>query len=117
LVVEDEPLVAAVIARTLERKGHQPLLAHRPSEALRLWEAHPSVALVICDVSMAEMQGPELVQLLRQSGREFRVIYVTGYQPDGSLGAPGDRILTKPFSPRDLLQAVSASTHQTERAS
>jgi two-component system cell cycle sensor histidine kinase/response regulator CckA len=112
LVVEDEPLVAAVIARSLERKGHRPLLAHRPSEALRLWEAHPSVELVICDVSMAEMQGPELVALLRQSGREFRVIYVTGYQPEG-LGdgsgrvGPGERVLSKPFSPRDLLRAVA----------
>jgi len=111
LVVEDEPLVAAVIARSLERNGHRPLLAHRPSEALRLWEAHPGVALVICDVSMAEMQGPELVALLRQTGREFSVIYVTGYQPEG-LGeiAPDTlraRVLTKPFNPRDLLRAVS----------
>jgi CheY-like chemotaxis protein len=113
LVVEDEPLVAAVIARSLERNGHRPLLAHRPSEALRLWEAHPDVALVICDVSMAEMQGPELVALLRQSGRAVNVIYVTGYQPDG-LGEAGadtsrDRVLTKPFSPRELLRAVSES--------
>ncbi|HEU4578917.1 MAG TPA: PAS domain-containing protein [Polyangiaceae bacterium] len=113
LVVEDEPLVAAVIARSLERNGHRPLLAHRPSEALRLWEAHPDVALVICDVSMAEMQGPELVALLRQSGRAVNVIYVTGYQPHG-LGEAGadtsrDRVLTKPFSPRELLRAVSES--------
>jgi two-component system cell cycle sensor histidine kinase/response regulator CckA len=111
LVVEDEPLVAAVIARSLERKGYRPLLAHRPSEALRLWEARPEVALVICDVSMAEMQGPELVQLLRQTGREFRVIYVTGYQPEGGVAGPRDRILTKPFSPRDLIRAVSESIH------
>jgi CheY-like chemotaxis protein len=113
LVVEDEPLVAAVIARSLERKGHRPLLAHRPSEALRLWEAHPGVALVICDVSMAEMQGPELVALLRRNGRALNVIYVTGYQPEG-LGQAGpetarDRVLTKPFNPRDLLRAVSES--------
>jgi two-component system cell cycle sensor histidine kinase/response regulator CckA len=112
LVVEDEPLVAAVIARSLERNGHRPLLAHRPSEALRLWEAHPSVELVICDVSMAEMQGPELVALLRQSGREFQVIYVTGYQPEGlgdgpGLAGVGARVLSKPFSPRDLLRAVA----------
>ena len=113
LVVEDEPLVAAVIARSLERNGHRPLLAHRPSDALRLWEAHPGVALVICDVSMAEMQGPELVGLLRQSGRELRVLYVTGYQPEqlaeGGPDAVPAPVLTKPFSPSDLLRAVSAS--------
>jgi len=107
LVIEDEPLVAAVVARSLERNGHRPLLAHRPSEALRLWDAHPGVALVICDVSMAEMRGPELVGLLRKSGREFRVIYVTGYQAEGALDTQGERVLTKPFSPRELLRAVS----------
>ncbi|HKO91226.1 MAG TPA: PAS domain-containing protein [Polyangiaceae bacterium] len=110
LVVEDEPLVAAVVARSLERKGHRPLLAHRPSEALRLWDTHPDVALVICDVSMAEMRGPELVGLLRQSGRAFRVIYVTGYQAESALDTQGERVLMKPFSPRDLLQAVSESS-------
>jgi signal transduction histidine kinase/ActR/RegA family two-component response regulator len=110
LVVEDEPLVAAVVARSLERKGHRPLLAQRPSEALQLWDAHPSVELVICDVSMAEMRGPELVGLLRKSGREFSVIYVTGYQAEGSLDTQGERVLTKPFSPRDLLRAVSESS-------
>jgi two-component system, cell cycle sensor histidine kinase and response regulator CckA len=107
LVVEDEPLVAAVIARTLERRGHRPLLAHRPSEALRLWAAHPSVSLVISDVSMAEMRGPELVDVLRQSGREFRVVYVTGYQDDDSFDAGGEPVLSKPFSPRDLMRAVA----------
>ncbi len=111
LVVEDEPLVAAVIARTLERKGHRPLLAHRPSEALRLWAAHPSVSLVISDVSMAEMRGPELVSVLRQSGREFRVVYVTGYQDDDdSFDSGGDPVLSKPFSPRDLMRVVAETS-------
>jgi two-component system cell cycle sensor histidine kinase/response regulator CckA len=112
LVVEDEPLVASVIARSLERKGHRPVLARRPSEALRLWAAHPSLELVICDVSMTEMRGPALVALLRKSGRGFDVIYVTGYQPDGpgddsGLRGTGERVLTKPFSARELIRAVS----------
>jgi two-component system cell cycle sensor histidine kinase/response regulator CckA len=116
LVVEDEPLVAAVVARSLERNGHRPLLAHRPSEALRLWDAHPSVALVICDVSMAEMRGPELVGLLRKTGRVFDVIYVTGYQAESALDTQGERVLTKPFSPRDLLRAVSESSPAAGKA-
>jgi CheY-like chemotaxis protein len=77
---------------------------------LRLWDAHPSVALVICDVSMAEMRGPELVGLLRKSGRAFEVIYVTGYQAESALDTQGERVLTKPFSPRELLRAVSESS-------
>jgi PAS domain S-box-containing protein len=106
LVVEDEPLVAAVIARSLERNGHTVLLAQRPNEAIQLWSTHPDIALVICDVSMAEMRGPELIQRLRQSGRQVPVLYVTGYS-EGAEDAEGDALLPKPFSPRELLRAVS----------
>jgi two-component system cell cycle sensor histidine kinase/response regulator CckA len=106
LVVEDEPLVAAVIARSLERKGHTVLLAQRPGDALGLWRQHPDLALVICDVSMAEMRGPELVNLLRQGGRAVRVLYVTGYSA-GVHDIFGDPMLPKPFSPRELQRAVS----------
>jgi two-component system cell cycle sensor histidine kinase/response regulator CckA len=107
LVVEDEPLVAAVIARSLEREGHTPLLAHRPSDALKLWSEHPDVGLLICDVSLAEMRGPELVRVLRGTGRDFRVLYVTGFDEEGAGDTEGERVLTKPFGPRDLLRALA----------
>ncbi|HVZ31047.1 MAG TPA: ATP-binding protein, partial [Polyangiaceae bacterium] len=107
LVVEDDALVAAVVARSLERHGYRPLLAHRPSEALRLWTAHPSISRVICDISMAEMRGPELIALLRQSGRKFKLLYVTGYDREGAEDTQGERVLSKPFGPSDLLRAIS----------
>jgi PAS domain S-box-containing protein len=107
LVVEDEPLVAAVIARTLERKGHVVILAHRAADALRLWDEHPDIELVICDVSMGEMRGPELVRALRKSGRKARVLYVTGYVEDDMSDILGEPVLPKPFSPNELMRAVS----------
>jgi two-component system, cell cycle sensor histidine kinase and response regulator CckA len=107
LVIEDEPLVAAVIARSLERKGHAVLLAHQADEAVRLWSSHPDVALVICDVSMGDMRGPELVQLLREGGGEVRVLYVTGYADDVWNETLGEPVLAKPFSPNELVGAVS----------
>jgi signal transduction histidine kinase/CheY-like chemotaxis protein len=106
LVVEDEPLVAAVIARSLERNGHTVLLAQRPGDAIQLWSTHPYIALVICDVSMADMRGPELIARLRQDGRQVPVLYVTGYS-EGAHDVVGDALLPKPFSPRELLRAVS----------
>jgi signal transduction histidine kinase/CheY-like chemotaxis protein len=106
LVIEDEPLVAAVIARSLERSAHTVLLAQRPSDAIQLWSTHPDIALVICDVSMPDMRGPELIGRLRQSGRHVPVLYVTGYS-EGAHDVVGDAILPKPFSPRELLRAVA----------
>ena len=107
LVVEDDPLVATVIARTLERKGISVLLAHHPADALELWAAHPQVSMVICDVSMAGMRGPELVKRLRQTGRPLRVLYVTGYSEEAARDTLGERVLTKPFAPRELLRAMT----------
>jgi CheY-like chemotaxis protein len=107
LVIEDEPLVAAVIARSLERKGHVVILAHRPADAIRLWEEHPSIELVICDVSMGEMRGPELVRILRKSERKLRVLYVTGYSEEDMGDTLPEPVLQKPFSPNELIRAVS----------
>ena len=107
LVIEDEPLVAAVIARSLERKGHVVILAHLPADAIRLWDEHSDIELVICDVSMGEMRGPELVRILRKSGRKVRVLYVTGYSQEDMGDILGEPMLSKPFSPSELIRAVS----------
>jgi PAS domain S-box-containing protein len=106
LVVEDDPLVATVIARTLQRHGFSVALAHGAREALELWAQHATISLVICDVSMAEMRGPELVARLRQSGRPLRVLYVTGYSGE-VRDARDERILAKPFAPAALIRALS----------
>jgi PAS domain S-box-containing protein len=110
LVVEDDPLVAAVIARTLERHGLRVALAHRPADAIELWASHPAISLAICDVSMADMRGPELVARLRRSGRCLRVLYITGYPEHGVRDAPDQRVVAKPFTPATLIRALSELT-------
>jgi two-component system cell cycle sensor histidine kinase/response regulator CckA len=107
LVVEDDSLVAAVISRTLQRYGLAVVLAHRPADAIELWARHPAISLVICDVSMADMRGPELVARLRRSGRPLRVLYVTGYAEEGVRDAREERVLSKPFTPAALVHALS----------
>jgi two-component system cell cycle sensor histidine kinase/response regulator CckA len=107
LVVEDDSLVASVIARTLQRHGLSVALAHRPADAIELWARHPAISLVICDVSMADMRGPELVARLRRSGRPLRVLYVTGYTQEGVREARDERVLAKPFSPAALVRALT----------
>jgi PAS domain S-box-containing protein len=107
LVVEDDPLVAAVIARTLERQGLAVALAHGAADAVELWAAHPTISLVICDMSLAEMRGPELVARLRRSGRPLRVLYVTGYLEEGVRDERDERIVSKPFTAATLMRALS----------
>ena len=109
LIVEDQPMVASVIARVVERAGHRTLLAHKPSDAIPLWDAHPEIALVISDIGMAEMRGPELIRVLRgrSNGRHWRVLFVTGYSHGETLEGLDGEVLTKPFLPTELAAVVT----------
>lgn len=107
LIVEDQEMVGSVMLRMLERDGHKPLLAQNAQQAQALWEAHPDIALVVCDIVMPDMRGPQLIEQLRRRGADPKVLFVTGYSEEAlndSLSAP---VLTKPFSPTSLQQAVN----------
>jgi CheY-like chemotaxis protein len=56
---------------------------------------------------MVEMRGPQLVQVLRKKGRPVRVLYVTGYAEEGVEDTLGEPVLSKPFTPNELMRAVS----------
>ena len=109
LVVEDEPMIANLLERTLVRAGHTVLCATRPREAIDIFcSHHRSIELIISDVVMPEMSGPALVSHLHTVRTDFEVLFISGY-PAGELdlGAidPGG-FLAKPFAPQDLVAAV-----------
>jgi CheY-like chemotaxis protein len=107
LLVEDEAELRRLTSAMLTRVGYTVLEASRPSEAHRLVEQlDREVSLVITDVVMPELSGPELVRQLRASLRGLKVLYISGYANvpgDVELDAP---LLPKPFSTRDLLRIV-----------
>ena len=109
LSVEDEPAVRAVAARVLERAGHRVHQAGSGDEGLRLAEV-TTPDVVLSDVVMAGMTGPEMVRRMRDRRPELPVIFMSGYAeehiPDGEALRLGEHFLAKPFSPDALLQAV-----------
>jgi two-component system, cell cycle sensor histidine kinase and response regulator CckA len=111
LVVEDEDGVRGLVHDILESNGYSVLLARHGKEALQLCE-NPShkIALIITDVIMPEMGGPELIERIRKSYPAIKVIYASGYTDraiirNGEL-PEGVNFLQKPFSPNALLQRV-----------
>jgi PAS domain S-box-containing protein len=107
-LVEDDPMVASVVVRTLEAGGHRVVLAAGPSEALRLWREQPGAFdLVICDVVMAEMRGPELARKLADGLHATPVLFITGYSEEMVTDNLEHPVLGKPFSAAELNNAVA----------
>jgi two-component system, cell cycle sensor histidine kinase and response regulator CckA len=76
---------------------------------MEMLERGPTPDLVITDVRMPRVSGPELVRAARRKWPRLRVLFVSGHTgddtPDGFLQA-GDRLLGKPFTAETLLDLV-----------
>ncbi|HYF38837.1 MAG TPA: ATP-binding protein, partial [Gemmatimonadales bacterium] len=124
LLVEDEPSVRRLTANLLRNSGYAVLEASGGWEALRAAQTSPRpVDLVLTDVVMPGMSGPELVAQLRSQGEGIRVLYMSGYsdvaeRPGMSLAS--FPILPKPFTPEALgrkVREVLEAPLRTERSS
>ena len=106
LMVEDEPGVRELLQEALELWGYRVRAAADPLEALDIWAAEgPAVDLVLSDVTMPHMSGPELVLRLRAERPDLRVLLMTGYAADQELTDP---VVHKPVMPEALARAVRA---------
>ncbi len=111
LVVEDEASLRRVAERALRKYGYTVLLAADGREALDLVNHQKgAIDLIITDIVMPRMDGPELVNELRREGRQTRVLLTSGYTGLGARTAHGLEsglpFLAKPWTVADLLQSV-----------
>ncbi len=116
LVVEDDARVLAATVDAVSELGHTAVACGNPLEAEalvegRLAEGHRGFDLVLSDVLMPELTGPEMVARLKQRWPELSVLFVTGYAGDASEDAAfGDHdVLRKPFTLTALDQAIRRS--------
>jgi two-component system cell cycle sensor histidine kinase/response regulator CckA len=109
LVVEDEAAVRKLLCSTLRKAGYTILEAPNGSAALGICEMYQgSIHLVISDVIMPGMSGPELAGSLGSLRPEAKVLYISGYNRTLTPGAgqrPGP-LLAKPFTPHALASKV-----------
>jgi len=112
LLVDDDPLMLAVIKGILQRENFELLLANSGTEALALVESRAGERLdmLVTDVEMPGMKGPELAERVAQLHPDIAVLFQTGFSDllfHDRLEL-GDRraFLEKPFSARGLREAV-----------
>lgn len=113
LVVDHEAPVRSLLLRALEGAGYVVLAAQRPSEALRMLEETAHVDLLLTSVLLPEMHGITLSAHARKIKPGIRVLFMSAspMHPlvvDEILPA-GHRFLAKPFTARQLLEAVRAA--------
>ncbi|WHZ26651.1 MAG: PAS/PAC sensor hybrid histidine kinase [Nitrospira sp.] len=111
LVVEDDPSVRGLVQETLRLSGYEVLVARHGIEALLTGAKHPGpIHLLLTDVAMPQMSGPEVAEKLTVVRPEIKVLYMSGY-PDHPVFEQGGikrdtAFLQKPFTPNLLTQKV-----------
>jgi len=109
LVIEDEPALRRGMERVLAAAGYRVLLARDGREGIESYRKHRArIDLVISDLVMPKLGGKEVLAEIRREGGACPFLLITGYSVEslGELRGKGVWMLTKPWSQRDLLEAV-----------
>jgi signal transduction histidine kinase/CheY-like chemotaxis protein len=111
LLVEDDATLRDLICESLQGSGYSVLSAENGVEALRVAEQQPGpIRLLITDVIMPQMSGPELVKSLNELRPELEVLYMSGYTDDKlaqtPVSDPDVALIQKPFPLSELTQKV-----------
>jgi CheY-like chemotaxis protein len=120
LVVEDEPAILRIAARLLEAQGYRVLQASSARIALDLAERYGAdIALLVTDVVMPEMNGPDLAGRLAERFPHLRRLYMSGYTPEviapRGVAAEGAHFLQKPFTRNELATKVHEALSSYQR--
>ena len=109
LVVEDEDVVRGLVRTVLEGVGFKVLVARNGEEAFALAAKH-HVDVLLSDLALPQLSGQEVVERLRASYPELKVVYMSGYSESGIFSdgvlPPGTAFLAKPFTFSELTDVV-----------
>jgi PAS domain S-box-containing protein len=111
LIIENLDNVRTLATRVLTDLGYTVLVAQHGADALHMCQSeHAPIDLVLTDVIMPEMSGPEIIERLHQILPAFKVLYMSGYT-DSEMAVrgilePGARFLQKPFTGKMLADKV-----------
>ena len=110
--VEDEEMVRNLVEQVLTRAGYVVVSTANPHEAINIVASSPRFDLLLSDVVMSGMTGPDMARQIEKLSPGICTIFMSGFTEDPLLRAgmilPTQRYLTKPFQP-DMLIAIAGS--------
>jgi len=107
LLLDDDRPVLSATTRMLKGLGYGVLAALTPAEAIRIARTHPTrLDLLVTDVVMPGMSGPETAREIHATLPHLPVLYVSGYSKDALSLADSAHVLPKPFSRLELAVKV-----------
>jgi two-component system cell cycle sensor histidine kinase/response regulator CckA len=119
LVAEDHDGLRELIRTTLESRGSRTVLATNGEEAVRKFEEHKdSIALILMDVMMPALKGPEAYARIRVSSPGVPVIFTSGHAADlipNNSTFEEAVFLEKPYTPATLAQTVRNRLDELKR--
>ena len=113
LVIDDEVLIRMLVVDALDDMGIASAEAGSGPEGLAVLEQMDRVDLLITDVGLpGGLNGRQVADRARELRPDLKVLFITGYAENAALNhghiGPGTRVLTKPFSVRDLVAKVES---------
>lgn len=117
LVIEDDPRVLAQTRAALVELGHKPICRDHPGQCIDALNSHRDIAMIISDVMMPDMTGPEMVAALPPAHRSIPVLFITGYAGNVSDNRlfDGHQLLRKPFTLASLSAAIEGTLSGSPR--
>jgi len=118
LVVDDNALVLKVVSRIVEGANFCVLQANNGAEAIALAKSVGNIDLLLSDVDMPVMTGPELGQELKKTRKDMHVMLMSGGGIEGNLLVLnyGWAFIQKPILNEKLVEMVSDVLHSKNRS-
>jgi two-component system cell cycle sensor histidine kinase/response regulator CckA len=118
LVVDDEEVVLTYISNALRTRQCDFILAEDGERGLELFRANKNeIDLVLTDVAMPRMSGPEMVGEIRRADSDVKLIFMTGFSPSQVIPQEFGAYpwLRKPFAAQELFEAIDHCLNNDQR--
>lgn len=115
LLIDDEPIVGQRLRGGLEKLGCAVEICEDPAKALD-WIKEKTFDIVITDIMMPEINGLQVLEAVKATGSDTRVIIITGFATASlareTMGKGAYDMIAKPFKPGDLRKLVVKAAHE-----